>query len=124
MTNALPRPTLLWVAAVYWMFYGLAGLIPIFIAAPALLQAYSWVLWIVVAAALSHVISLWGAVQLVRLKQSAILAFALVFIHSTVMLFLSGTSPMNLDVFTIAFWAVAAVTVFYTVFLRNKGVIT
>lgn len=124
MTDTPSRPALLWVSAGYWLVSGIAGLIPIVIAFPMLSQMAPEALLFVAAAALSHAFSLWGAILLLRRKQSAIVFLVLVFILGAVALLLTGKSPGSLDTFAIVLWAIAAATVAYAIFLRRKGVLT
>jgi hypothetical protein len=118
------RPLLLWLSSGYWLFSGLAGIVPVLMVIPTLHSASTFVLLFVAVAALSHLLSLAGAVQLFRRRQSAVPLLAIVFALYVGTLLFSSASPASWGVFTIFLVAVSASTIGYAMFLKRKGVLT
>ncbi|MEQ1589661.1 MAG: hypothetical protein ABL902_04830 [Gallionella sp.] len=121
---AQSRPVLLWLAVGFWLFSGIAGLIPILLVVPNLPEFPTDALLFVAAAALSQVLSLLGAIQLFRRKRSAILLLMLVFIVALVTLLLRHASPASMSTYSIIVWSIAGVTIGYAVLLKMRGVLT
>ncbi len=118
------RPVLLWLAVGFWLLSGIAGLVPILLAIPELLQFPPDTLLFVAAAGLSQVLSLFGAIQLFRRKQSAIIVLALVFVIAIVILLIRHTSPASMSTFSLIIWSIAGITIGYAVLLKMRGMLT
>jgi predicted tellurium resistance membrane protein TerC len=93
-------------------------------AIPSLVQASALVLLFVVVSAVSHLLSLAGAVQLLRRRRSAIPLLLVVFVlYVGAQLYLSA-SPAKWDLFTICLIAVSGSTIGYAARLKRKGLLT
>lgn len=118
----LQRPLLLWLSSGFWLTSGVTGLVPVVMALSSLANASAPVLLFVTIAALSHVFSLAGAVQLFRRRRSAIPLLVVVFVLYVGTLLVS--SPMNWDLFTICLVALSGSTIGYSYRLQRRGVLT
>ena len=124
--KSLPRRSrslLLWLASGFWLLSGVAGLVPILLVIPTVPQMPLSTLLFVAMAALSHVLSLWGAILLLRCKRSAIPLLVVVFVLGLTPLLLTNTSPVNWDTFTKIVWCIAIATIGYAMLLRRRGVL-
>jgi uncharacterized membrane protein len=118
------RPFLLWLASAFWLVSGVSGLIPILLSIPSFSQFPPSIMLFVSTAALSQILSLLGAVQLLRRKQSAINLLVLVFILGAATSIFSNASLANMSTSGIIIWLLAGVTVGYALLLKKKGVLT
>ena len=116
------RPLLLWLSSGFWLASGLIGIVPVVLALPSLAQASAFVLSFVAVAALSHLLSLAGAVQLFRRRRSAIPLLLAVFVLYIGTLLYS--SPVRWGIFTVCLVAVSGSTIGYALLLKRKGVLT
>lgn len=119
-----PRPILLWLASAFWLVSGILGLIPILASISSPSQIPPSLLPFVFTALLSQILSVLGAIQLFRRKQSAIVLLVLVFVFGVAAYILINVSPLNMSTDAKIVWLVAAGTVGYALLLKKKGVIT
>jgi len=125
--SAAPAPVqrslLLWLSSGFWLISGLAGIVPVIIAIPHLTQASAFVLLFVAIAALSHLLSLAGAVQLFRQRRSAIPLLAVVFVLYIGALLFTSRSPASWGLFKICLLAISTSTIGYALLLKRKGIL-
>lgn len=118
------RPLLLWLSSGFWLISGLTGIVPVVMVIPSLVKASAFALLFVTIAALSHIFSLAGAVQLFRRRRSAIPLLVVVFVLYVGTLLFSSASPARWSLFTICLVVVSGSTIGYALLLKRKGVLT
>lgn len=117
------RPAMLWLSASFWLISGLLGIAPILTTIPAFIRADTSVLTFVGIAALSHLLSLAGAIQLIRRRLSAVpLLTAVYVLYISSLLFF--TSPATWSLFRMCLVAISSCTVGYAFNLKRKGILS
>jgi len=117
------RYLLLWLSSGFWLISGLAGILQLIISIPHLTQASAFTLLFFAIAALSHLLSLVGAVQLFRQRRSAIPFIVVVFVLYIGALLLTSRSPAGWGLFSIFLLAISACTIGYALLLNRKGIL-
>jgi hypothetical protein len=115
---------LLWLAAIFWLFSGTSGLIQFVEAIPLLARASVPLLTFIVVALISHLLSVWGAIQLLRRKWSAIPILLAVVVLYIGAVFFTHPSPTTWGAFTYSMLATAVATIAYAAWLRWRGMLT
>ncbi len=116
-----PRPVLLWLAAGFWLVLGISGIISTLLIIPNIPQLPPRTLFFVLAAALSHVLSIWGGIFLLLRRKAAIVLLTAVFILTLITLLVYKVSPSALDFSTFIIWVTAGATIVYALLLRQWG---
>lgn len=122
--GSVRRNLLLWLSSGFWFISGLFGIVPVIIAIPRLAQASTFVLLFVALAALSHLLSIAGAVQLFRRRRSAIPLLVVVFVLFIGALFFTARSPATWGLFKFCLVAISASTIGYALLLKREGILT
>jgi len=115
----------LWLAAGYWLVNGVAHLLQLIPATPLLATLPAAMIVAAIVAAVVGVLSLWGAVMLVRRRKSAVPILVSVFAIEVLwfLVALLFVSAAGVSTSTLIGYAIACASIAYVLLLGKRGML-